>query len=94
VVNADESTDEEESAKEEITPMRFRNSPCAMVVVNQRKYSDKIYQVVEKLRSDRLSIDLHLSRDDSFLPSIEVGSNKVADVKKIERMKLCNPALF
>jgi hypothetical protein len=92
----DESTDEEGSEEQEITPTHFPLCPCSLVVVNQREYAQPIYEAVEKLRSDGLVIDVDVSRDDSFLPSTEMGCNEVAAViKKVEKaMKLCDHALF
>ena len=89
-------TDEEDSEDEEITPTHFPTSPCALVVVNQREYSEPICKTAERLRSDGLVVSIDMSREDSFARPTEIDTSDVsAIITKIEKAKrLCDHALF
>jgi hypothetical protein len=89
-------TDEEDSEDEEITPTHFPTSPCALVVVNQREYSEPICEAAKRLRSDGLVVDIDMSREDSFGRPTEIDTSEVsAIITKIEKaMRLCDHALF
>jgi hypothetical protein len=89
-------TDEEDSEDEEITPTHFPTSPCALVVVNQREFSERILAAAERLRCDGLVLDIDMSREDSFRRPTEIDTSDVsAIITKIEKaMRLCDHTLF
>jgi hypothetical protein len=89
-------TDKEDSEDEEIMPTHFPTSPCALVVVNQREYSEPICEAAERLRSDGLVVDIDMSCEDSFGRPTEIDTSEVsAIITKIKKaMRLCDHALF
>ncbi|CAB3995433.1 sperm receptor for egg jelly-like [Paramuricea clavata] len=89
-------SDEEDSEDEEIRPTHFPTSPCALVIVNQREFSERILAAAERLRSDGLVVDIDMSREDSFRRPTEMDTSDVsAIITKIEKtMRLCDHALF